>query len=371
MKHYKTYMDRVKVDQKLHNRLLALEEPKRSFRRPAWLKYCALAACAALLIGVGVYQISRLEWHNEIVGPTGGGPFADREPVPCAAPTMAAEIEAIDLAPVDGDDIVPGMKTIPGFEVHRNVAGLDVVEYHVLPWLGYGEQNGGSPSSLAVPEDCVRRELTQDDILALVGGEQARDVLLAWEGMELSGGVFHRADGQVWVLDLWGESDSGAFSLRLSPEELPPSCTVSPTDYVTEVWGVEVAGRTGGAYGRGADREVWMPESREVALVAKGVGCRFHYYGLEGESEAVETMVSRFVRHAILEGLNLSAVTVDGAVLPDPEPAASRPAENPDIAASRPPMAAPSPSVGPAAGPVPSRSAQDGEASPSRGPAVP
>lgn len=371
MKHYKSYMNRVTVSDELHRTLLDLDQPKKTAQPAVWLKYGALAACAALLIGMGVYQISRLDWHNEIVGPTGDGPSADREPVPCMAPTM----EAIDLAPVDGDDILPGMKTIPGFEVRRNVAGLDVVEYHVLPWLGYGEQSGGSSSSLAVPEDCVRRDLTQDDILALVGGEQARDVLLAWEGMELSGGVFHHADGQVWVLDLWGESDSGAFSLRLSPEELPPSCTVSPMDYVTEVWGVEVAGRTGGAYGRGSNREVWMPESREVDFIAKGVGCRFHYYGLEGQSEAVETMVSRFVRHAVLEGLNLSAVTADAAVLPDPEPAASRPAENPSGAASsRPPagIAAASPSVGPAAVPAPSKSADtDGEGSPSRGPAAP
>lgn len=369
MKDYRSYMDRVTVDDKLHNRLLDLEEPQKTSRRAVWLKYGALAACAALLIGVGVYGTSRIWKRGEVGGPIadwGGGPLVDR------APVMSAE--TIDLAPEDPNNATPGMKTIGGFEVRRNVAGLDVVEYHILPWLGYGEQSGGSSSSLAVPEDCVRRELTQDDILALLGGEQARDVLLAWEGMEFTGGVFHHADGQVWVLDLWGESDSAAFSLRLSPEELPPSCTISPTDYVTEVWGVEVAGRTGGAHGRGPNREVWMPESREVAFVAKGVGCRFHYYGLEGQSETVETMVSRFVRHAILEGLNLSAVTADGAVLPDPEPAASRPVENPGSAASTPPMAAPSPSVGPAAvpAPAPSRSADaDGEGSPSRGPVAP
>lgn len=328
MKHYKSYMDRVTVSDELHHRLLDLEEPQKTSRRAVRLKYGALAACAVLLIGVGVCAAGRIWGHGAGDGPAAdwGGPLIDREP--------AMSAEAIDLAPVDGDDIQPGMKTIPGFEVIENRAGIDLVRYYVLPWIGYGEQSGGSSSSLAVPGDCVRRELTQDDVLALVGGEQARDVLLAWESMEFSGGVFHHADGQVWVLDLWGESDSGAFSLRLSPEQLPPSCTVYPTDYVTEVWGVEVAGRTGGAYGRGSYREVWMPESREVDFVARGVGCRFHYYGLEGQSEAVETMVSRFVRHAVLEGLNLSAVTVDGAVLPDPEPAASRPVENPGSAAS-------------------------------------
>lgn len=340
MKHYKSYMDRATVDDKLHNRLLDLEAPQKTTRRPAWPKYGALAACAALFIGVGVYAARHGAWSRL----AGNAHFAIER-----LPSASMSGETIDLAPVDGDDIVPGMKTIPGFELIENRAGMDLVRYYVLPWIGYGEQSGGSSSSIAVPEDCTSRELTQDDILALVGGEQARDVLLAWEDMELTGGVFHRAGGQVWVLDLWGESDSGTFSLRLSPDELPPACTVFPTDYVTEVWGVEVAGRTGGAYGRGSDREVWMPESREVAFVAKGVGCRFQYYGLEGQSDAVETMVSRFVRHAILEGLDLSAVTADGAVLPDPAPVPSQQWDNVDATPAYDPGSASSPSRGPAA----------------------
>lgn len=335
MKNYKSYMDRVTVSEELHEKLLDLEEPKKASRRPAWRRYGALAACAALLAGVGAFGLSRLVSGQARM-------TADVVPVQSAAPSTPAIWENLDLwgevaaiAPVEGDDIEPGMKTIPGFEVRENRAGMDVVSYYVLPWLGYGEQSGGSAASIAVPEDCVRRELTQDDVLALVGGEQARDVLLAWEDMELTGGVFHHADGQVWVLDLWGESDDCAFSLRLSPEVLPPSCMVCPTDHTTEVWGVEVAGRRGGAFGRGADREVWMPESREVEFIANGVGCSACFYGLEGQVEAVETMVSRFVRHAIIEGLNLSAVTADGAVFPDPAPVPSRPAgSNPTAAPS-------------------------------------
>ena len=266
-------------------------------RRKPYTRWGAAAACAALLVGLGVWSATR--------GVTGPG----HDPV---------DVPAIELAPdiawEDPDSAAqPGMKTIPGFELRDGKGGPEApVTYYVLPWIGYGEAAGvGSTASLALPEDCTGRELTQADILALVGGEAALRDLLAWEGMDVSGSVFHHADGRVWKLDLWGESDTFAFSLELAPEELPPACVVAPTDYVTEIWGVEVAGSIGGAHGRGENREVWMPESRQVSFVANDVGCRFHLYGLEGESEAVETMVSRFVRHAIVEGLDLNAIVPD------------------------------------------------------------
>lgn len=268
--------------------LEAAEAAPAPVRRRSWQRWSAAAACAVLLLGLGVWGTVREK----------AGPGDMPEIVPDIEP-------AIDIAPVEPGQVTePGMKTIPGFETLED--GMAV--YHVLPWLGYGAPGGGSAASIAVPEDCTGRELTEADILALVGGENALNELLAWEGMELSGTVYHHADGRVWTLDLWGESADYAFSLALAPEQLPISCVVCPTDYVTEVWGVEVAGRTGGAYGRGEDREVWMPESRTVEFVANDVGCRFQLYGLEGQGEAVETMVSRFVRQAILEGLDLSAV---------------------------------------------------------------
>lgn len=268
--------------------LEAAEAAPSPVRRRSWQRWSAAAACAVLLLGLGVWGTVREK----------AGPGDMPEIVPDIEP-------AIDIAPVEPGQVTePGMKTIPGFETLED--GMAV--YHILPWLGYGEPDGGSTASIAVPEDCTGRSLTEADILALVGGENALNELLAWEGMELTGTVYHHADGRVWVLDLWGESAEFAFSLKLAPEELPVSCVVVPTDYVTEVWGVEVAGRTGGAYGRGENREVWMPESRTVEFVANDVGCRFQLYGLEGQGEAVETMVSRFVRQAILEGLDLSAV---------------------------------------------------------------
>ena len=266
-------------------------------RRRGFVRWGAAAACAALLVGLGVWSATR--------GVTGPG----HDPVDLPATETATDIAWED----PGSFSEPAMKTIPGFEVRQAQGGPEaLVTYYVLPWIGYGEASGvGSTASLALPEDCTGRELTQADILALVGGETALRDLLAWEGMDVSGSVFHHADGRVWMLELWGESAEFAFSLSLAPGALPPACVVAPTDYVTEIWGVEVAGRIGGIHGYGENREVWMPESRQVEFIANDVGCRFHLYGLEGESEAVETMVSRFVRHAIVEGLDLSAVLPD------------------------------------------------------------
>lgn len=353
MKNYKSYMDRVHVSDEFHNRLLHLEPQKP--RRPAWQKYGALAACAALLIGAWAFAMSR----PDLWGSLSERFHPDAEPVPCAAPSAAGATEAIDLAPADPDDITePGMKTIPGFEVPENRAGVDVVSYYMLPWIDYGEQGAPVTSQVSIdyaaPEGSTFRELTREDVLALTGGEEALNTLLAWDGFEFSGSVTFNSDSTVWEMCLAGKRDDLYFQLELAPDALPRTCVVVEPHATTAIWGVEVTGRYGGIHGEGENREVWMPESREVEFLANGVGCRFALYGLEGQGEAVETMVSRFVRHAILEGLNLSAVTPAGAVLPAPAPAADFSVGEPNWndsgeAASTPPFpgGASAPSAGP------------------------
>lgn len=303
MKNYKSYMDRIHRSDEFHQRLLNLEEPKPT-SRPVWRKYGALAACAVLLIGVGVYGVSRLS-PGEALQPDAVSSFDIAE--------------AIDLAPVEpGDEIEPGMRTIPGFEVRTQKAGVDVVEYYVLPWIDYGSKDAviGAQTSLdyAPPDGSTWRELTRDDVLAIVGGEDALGALLDWSGFEFTGSATFNASGSVWQLGFSGESDDFYFYLELAPDNLPLTCIIAEPHTTTEIWGVEVTGRYGGIHGEGSDREVWMPESREVEFIANGVGCRFTLYGLEGESEAVDTMVSRFVRHAILEGLDLTVLSAVGSV---------------------------------------------------------
>ena len=114
-------------------------------------------------------------------------------------------------------------------------------------------------------------------------------------------------------MSLWGEGADTAFSLEVSPGRIPPTCyvVIGEERTITDVWGVEVSGvNRAGAYGD-AERGVYMDVSRELQFIAKGVGCRLKVYGTQ--DQAVEELASRFVRWAVLEGLDLSAISPDGA----------------------------------------------------------
>lgn len=355
MKHYNSYMDRVQVSAELHGTLLNLEPPKKTARRPVRAKYGALAACAALLIGaaaLGIIRHNDAAWQNLVGGrfhPYGGGPTVDGDPVPCAAPTRPADMEAIDLAPVDGDDIVPGMKTIPGYEVQENRAGIDVVVYHVLPYIEYGNAAAGQVAAdWDIPSGATRRDLTTDEITALLGGGDAVSTHLDWSGYELTGWAAWYEDGSFWGAYLHGYAGPlDHFEFAVTAGQLPPTCIVFPDSVEQEIWGVTVtADKYDGQ--NGCDRR--------VSFMKDGFGYRFDLTSTDG-AEAAEKLVSRAVRRMTVDGgIASDAVTPDGLAPANPDPAASRPAENPEIAASRPPMAAASPSMPPqeAAQPAPS-----------------
>lgn len=347
MKHYKSYMDRVQVPEELHDKLLELEGQRRTFRRPAWRKYAALAACAALLVGAGVYGAGRIwrhsvgdvptaDWSDPFAG--GFGPSVDRDPV------ISAEV--IAPVPVDGDDIQPGMKTIPGYEVTENRVGVDVVRYYVLPYIEYGDVSGKAAADWDIPRGAARRDLTADEIAALLGGGDAVSTHLDWSGYELTGWAAWREDGSFWGTYLHGYAGPlDHFEFAVTAGQLPPTCIVFPDSVEQEIWGVTVtADKHDGQ--NGCDRR--------VSFMTDGFGYRFDLTAT-GDPEAAEKLVSRVVRRMVVDGgVASNAVTPDGAALPGPEPAAGAPAENNGGAASpsRAPEAAaePAPSAGPGAG---------------------
>ena len=57
MKHYNSYMERQSISSEAHEALLNLKPGKRRSARP-WTRYGALAACAALILGVGTWKRS-------------------------------------------------------------------------------------------------------------------------------------------------------------------------------------------------------------------------------------------------------------------------------------------------------------------------
>lgn len=298
MRQYKSYMDHVKVSGDLHRRLAELEGPGK--RPVPWVKYASLAAALALVCGLGVWGLGKV--------PGGPGQLAA-----CFMPTVAPELGGLDEPDIaleePGDAAQPGMRTLGGYEVAEDGAAA----YYVLPYIEYGPPSGSVMNSSLARPDGELRDAGRDDVLALVGGEEALTAHLNWGECEFRGTVGFEADGTVCMMSLWGEGADTAFSLEVSPGRIPPTCyvVIGEERTITDVWGVEVSGvNRAGAYGD-AERGVYMDVSRELQFIAKGVGCRLKVYGTQ--DQAVEELASRFVRWAVLEGLDLSAISPDGA----------------------------------------------------------
>ena len=56
MRYYRSYMDRQKISAQGHGKLMNLDVPHKAPRRP-WAGYGALAACAVLIAGIGVWKL--------------------------------------------------------------------------------------------------------------------------------------------------------------------------------------------------------------------------------------------------------------------------------------------------------------------------
>ena len=300
-------MDGIQASDTLHRRLTELEAPAK--RPAAWKRYSGAAAALLLVCGLGGFgawtaHVNSLE-HPLPLRPAGYqevGPEGD-----LGQPDIAPEGPGTLVEP--GESQEPGMKTIGGYEVRDG----EMASYFVLPYLEYGSPSGPMVDASLAPPDGGLRDAGRDDVLALIGNEDALTAHLGWGGFEFGGTVGFEADGTVWMMSLFGEGADAAFSLELSPNRLPPTCCVVMGEQrtVTDVWGVEVSGvKDAGAYGD-TERGVYMDVSREVEFIANGVGCRLKVYGTQ--DSAVEELVSRFVRWAVLEGLNLSGISPDGA----------------------------------------------------------
>lgn len=275
MKYYHSYINRQEISQEAHGKLLTLEVMRRPSRARA--KYGALAACAVLAIGIGVWKL---------------------------APTSTPELAQ------------PGAQEPGPIQVDAAQPPLLQLDY------GKAGQRSGVSYSIALPEGSFFRDLSKEDLISLFGEEDLLYTQLGWEDAELSSCCIFTAEGMPWegtvtVRRITGGADDFYAVLTLAPDTLPLSCVVSPSDGVTQCWGVEVTGRYGGTYGEGSNKDIWLPESREVEFMAHGVGYRLCIYGQEGEGAQVEEMVSRFVRYAIVDGdMDLSCLTVEPKDIP-------------------------------------------------------
>lgn len=220
MKQYFEYMDNVEVSDTLHQRLLELEAPAK--RPIPWKKYGAVAAALALVCGVGAWGLS------------GGFPFAANRDLP-RMETVAIESNEIgqpDIAPAEPGDVAePGMKTIGGYEVQQG----EVVSYFMLPGIDYGMADEMAQVSMDwdVPPGSTKRDLTQADLAALFGGEDALSTHLGWGGYELSGWAAWYEDGSFWgayingIMPNYGAAPR-ELEFAVTAGQLPPPASSIP-----------------------------------------------------------------------------------------------------------------------------------------------
>lgn len=310
MKRYCDYMDAVKVSEQFHEKLLGLAP---AAKKPGWKQYGALAAALVLVLGAGAFGLSRLTAHSQPSSLAAGGESA------------AEEIGEPDIALEEPDpytEETDGTQTMGGYAVTDE----EYASYYLLPEIAYGTQSAEADMDLA-PPDGGTRDATMEDLLTALGAEESDlTIHLGWGGYDIAGNhnyVGFEKDGSVWMMEFYGKSGSGQFSLELSSGRLPPSCYVveGQDETVTDVWGVEVSGVQNVGILHDEEWGVYLDVSRQVTFMVNDVGCRFTAYGTD--DAAVEEFVSRFVRWAVVEGLDLTGVTPDGAVAAAPEPSSN------------------------------------------------
>ena len=278
MKKYKEYMDGVNASDTLHKKLKRLEASKK--KPVAWQKYGALAAALVLVIGLGAWGAGR-EKNAISSGTTEVG--AEIQSEPAIAPSIGSGAPS------------SGTATMGGYEI----ASGETVAYYMLPYIEYGEVEQESVADIALPVGVTRRDLTNEELLALLGGEANLTAHLNWGGYEVSAFAMLNRDGSLWLLNINGsKGDTGLehFSLEVSPEQLPPSCLYYMSSKLNNIWGHEV-------YAESYDS--LDGSSRRVSFLDEGYGYRFEIAGFK--SGEINELVSRLVRFIIAgDGLLLN-----------------------------------------------------------------
>ncbi|MBQ8639854.1 MAG: serpin family protein [Lachnospiraceae bacterium] len=112
------------------------------------------------------------------------------------------------------------------------------------------DDEGMTEADLALPDGYFFYEMTEEDIAGIWGQET-----LYWEGMDvmksydLSGSITYDGTGTIWIAAIYGyekgahpELETALFTIELSPDRLPPQCTVyvGPENRTCQVWGTDV-----------------------------------------------------------------------------------------------------------------------------------
>ena len=299
MKRYQQFMDGVAASDTLHRRLAELEEPKK--RPVPWVKYGTMAAALALVCGLGAWGLGKV--------PGGPGQLAA-----CFMPTAAPELGGLDEPDIataePGDVTEPAKRTLGGYEVAED----GMAAYYVLPYIEYGETGGmGIDLDWDVPPGAVKRDLTREDVAALLGGEDVLSTHLDWDGYQLTGWAAWYEDGSFWGAYIDGlipnyGSVVDQFQFAVTAGQLPPTCIAYPGSVEQNISGVIVTADQADWENRFGE-ETANIHDRRVSFMTNGYGYRFEVSF--GDPEAAEKMVSRLVRQMADQGVD--ALEWDGS----------------------------------------------------------
>ena len=287
MKRYQQFMDGVAASDTLHRRLAELKEPEK--RPMSWKKYASAAAALALVVGVGAYGLGQGGWDGLTAN------FRDD-----SNPEIA-DVDKPDIATAEPGDVTePAKRTLGGYDV----TGGGMTAHYVLPYIEYGDTRLGEVSQFAadwdIPGDAVRRDLTGEEIAALLGGEDAVSTHLDWDGYQLTGWAAWYEGGSFWGAYIQGYAGPlDHFEFAVTAGQLPPTCIAYPSSVEQEVNGITV---TADGHDSTATPSGGVDAStRRVSFMKGDYGYRFD---LTGTSRALtEERVSRLVRLIADQGI--------------------------------------------------------------------
>lgn len=300
MKNYNSYMDRQEVSPALHQTLMNLETPKRS-SSPGWVKYGMLAACAALILGVGAWKLTP-------------DPTAGPNPVQSGSQLTLDSTSAPQDHPLQSD-AAPSVTTEQGFVVDSPlVYGVNLVP-PMIPDIHYQDitdrpqadaSRAYAPGSFTV--DLTKKDI-QDIFWGLDGKPEAEQAdlpwALSWDGYTLNGRAWYSGEGKLVELTLWGEKGRAGFELEMRLGGLPITCCIDLNrgDELSEFNGVEIAGWSK-AYDRDGDG-ITDDICGSEFMTKNDIGVRFkswnNAWNNGGNLDSEVLFNTRFVHQALTE----------------------------------------------------------------------
>lgn len=307
MRYYHSYMDRQGISAETHEKLINLDVPRRTVRH-SWVKYGALAACAALVLGVGAWGLN-----------LGAAPGTWDGPRAAVNPTVPVQTEGVGQLQIDETPAVPDGQS---FVVNSPVAE-DPMAFYYMPGIYFRDvtDTPETAASRAFVPGSFTVDLTLEDVQKLFWGpegvpetyrtEVGRQDLpwaLFWDGYTVHGYAWYDGQGQFTELILWGEKGKASFTLELRLGALPFTCCVdmSRGDETSEFNGVEITGWSR-VYDRDGDgqadyicgSEFMLPNDIGVRFVSQNCGTADD--PLDGEA----WFNTLFVRETVVGGLHL------------------------------------------------------------------